>query len=140
MSDDRQARLTAALAAESEAAAADEAAREERKIEALELTQRFRKELGKPGVEFAIIEIAGDSPVVLKRGEKGSYKNFQVALGRETPLTYEDHYAFVAPSVVYPEVFVFNELVKKIPGVLVRCVNAQTAMITGKEEKNQGKY
>lgn len=101
-----------------------------RELEALELEERFEKELGPRGSMFEIVETI-DGPIVVKLGEAVLFKKFKASLGGDPSL--EEMHQFVWPCVVHPTVDKFNERTSLRPGLLVMCTDALVGLFAGKE-------
>lgn len=110
-----------------------------RKLETLELEERFESELGGPIKKYFDILETSEGPVVLKLGEAVLFKTFKGKLASKSDASLEDMHAFVFPCVVHPSKDRFLEITGRFPGFLVLCMSALLALYQGGELSTQGK-
>jgi hypothetical protein len=117
-----------------------EAARAEKvkalKIERLELEERFEKELGPMGEQFAIVDAThcGEGFVVIRLGESVLHKQF-MASKLEEP----DYHEFVFPAVVHPAKDAFVQIAARRPGLRAECAAALLGLYGVKLKGDAGK-
>jgi hypothetical protein len=135
MDDERRAELLAAKAKRAQAAAeADEA----HKDLCLELEEKFCTELGPRGQAWEMANednTCGEGPICVKLGDPTAHKLWTSKPGAAP----EDQYAYVAPSVIYPERARFNEIAMRRPQLLGRAVQALTNLFGFSQGVLQGK-
>jgi len=127
--------LLAARAARQEAAQAE---KEKHDDLVLELEDRFCNELGARGAAFEIVNednTCGEGPIVVKLGDPTAHKLWQSKAGASP----EDAFAYVSPSVVYPEKTQWNALAVRRPQLLLRATAALTKLFGFSEEALKGK-
>jgi hypothetical protein len=95
-----------------------EAEKQAAELARLELEEKYEKELGPLGREFAIVDCSdqGDGFVVMKRGEDVLWNAFKAS-----KMGVVDTEAFVLPCVVSPSTDDYRKLVKRRPFVADRC-------------------
>jgi len=117
-----------------------EAARAEKvkalKIERLELEERFEKELGPMGEQFAIVDAThcGEGFVVVKLGESVLHKQFMASKMEES-----DYHEFVFPTVVHPGKDQFTQMAARRPGLRAECAVALLSLYGVKLKGDAGK-
>lgn len=119
--------------------ASREAESDARELQELELVVRFEQEIGARGREFELVSTP-DGPIVVKRGEFVLYKKFQASMKGSSEPTPEAVFAYVSPSIVYPDKETFNRLVDAKPYYAVRCASAQASLHGAKSEADRGKF
>lgn len=109
------------LAAKAARESARAAKREELEIKALELGEKFEKEIGPEGIAFAIVDLSDLllEPVVVKRGPSVTYKQFSNSKFGE-----EDVDVFVSSSVVYPGIEEYRNAANTFGAIGLRCATA----------------
>ena len=118
-----------------------------RELLALELEERFEKELGPVGEKFGIIDAGHCGPIVVKLGLNVAHKSFNAGvdenqkkgLGGKTGLTEELCHKFVKPSVVYPTIPEWQAIVEEFPGVLYKCTAMLASLYDADRAKTRGK-
>jgi hypothetical protein len=109
-----------------------------RKLEALELEEKYEAELGPIKKCFDIVETI-EGPIVLRLGEAVLFKTFKSKFHGDKEPSLEDMHAFVYPCVVHPSADKFLERAGRFPALLVACAGALTALFTGTELDTRGK-
>lgn len=127
------AELKAAKSAREEERKAKRAAIE---LQSFELVEKYEKEIGAEGVDFALVDLSDllESPIVVKRGPSVTYKTFI-----NSQITAEDVDQFVASSLVFPDVETFLTVAKKFGAVPNRCATALTKLHGFKVEQDAKK-
>jgi hypothetical protein len=132
--------LDSQLAKLEEEKAKREAKREEkaklRKLEALQLEAKYSEELGEKGVKFDI-HSTDVGNFVLKLAEFISHKRFNAKSGNG--LAEEDVFAFVVPSVVFPDRDTTTRLFREHVQIAWRCAALLQAMSAAEGDAKAGK-
>ena len=103
----------------------------------LELEDKFCTHFGARGQKWQMVNEAdavGAGPICLKPAEITVWKLWQSKASG-----YEEQFAFVQPSVIFPDGAVFNELVYRFPELLGHCVIALNALAGQNREELKGK-
>ena len=111
---------------------------EKHELLVLELEDKFATELGREGVAWAMVNRSNqneEGPVVVKLGDPTAHKLFASKSGA----TLEDQFAFVSPSVVYPDKVRWNEMAIKRPALLGHAVIALQELFGTNLEELKGK-
>lgn len=109
-----------------------------RRLQALELEEKYEAELGARGKYFDIVATI-EGPIVVKLGEAGLFKTWQTKVATKAAPSLEDCHAFVIHNVLHPSKEQFNKITSDFPAVIVTCANALTALYQGNELTAQGK-
>lgn len=134
--EEQEARLEQARGAK---AARDEARRLRDgaiELEALELEERFEREIGPRGLAFQLVTTALGT-VVVRRADHVAYKRFQAVDGAK--LSIEDVQALVAPHVVHPTREEYLATTKDHGGIAWACAKAMIEMFEAKRGVDSGK-
>lgn len=108
----------------------------DRKIERLELAQRFERELGAEGSEFIIYDSGhlDDPLVVVKRGALVQYTKYE-----DSKHTHADRYDFVSPCIVHPSLEEYQTARQRRIGIEVEVANRLAKLYGLKVEIDAGK-
>ncbi len=113
-------------------------------IEGLEIEARFRAELGKKGVDFAIVDATayGDGFIVVKLGSDLSFRKYVDAVHVASPgaPTAADVFSFVAPAVVHPSQDQFAAIVRKRGRLSGRAADALASLHGVANKVAEGKF
>ncbi len=113
-------------------------------IEGLELEARFRAELGKKGVDFAIVDATtyGDGFIVVKLGSDLAFRKYVDAVHTASPGAPDsaDVFAFVAPAVVHPAPAEFAAMVRKRGRLSGRTADALASLHGVASKVAEGKF
>lgn len=117
---------------------------EDAEIEGLELEAKFRTELGKKGVDFAIVDASayGEGFIVVKLGADLAFRKYVDAVHTASPgaPNSADVFAFVAPSVVHPSPDEFAAMVRKRGRLSGRAADALASLHGVAAKVAEGKF
>ncbi len=124
--------------------AAQTETREAAEIECLELESKFSSELGKLGVDFAMVfdpDLGSDGIIVVKLGSDLAFRRFVDATVSASGLASSaDMYEFVAPAVVHPTQEQYAALVRARGGLANRACDALSSLHRIRGKKIEGKF
>ncbi len=112
-------------------------------LEGLELEARFAKELGKLGVDFAMVDasVYGEGFVVVKLGSDLNWRKYVDAVSKsEANPAAEDVFAFTAPAVVHPTAERYAEIVRKRGRLAGRAADALASLHGVAGKVTEGKF
>ena len=122
--EEREALLAEEAIARTEEARADQ----EHSDLCLKLRSQYRKELGKEGQAFELVNEAnkgGVGPIVLKKGTAVASKVWEQKCAKTEGLPDEaDQFQFIKDMVVFPERSVFGPIAVEYPQLRLACVAA----------------
>ena len=124
--------------------AAQAATREASEIEVLELEEKFSTELGKLGVDFAMVhdpDMGSDGIIVVKLGSDLAFRKFvDATVASEGLANAAEMYAFTAPAVVHPSREKYTEIVRARSGLANRTCDALSSLYRVRGKKIEGKF
>ncbi len=124
--------------------AAQTETREAAEIECLELESKFSSELGKLGVDFAMVfdpDLGSDGIIVVKLGSDLAFRRFVDATVSASGLADASAmYEFVAPAVVHPTQEQYAALVRARGGLANRACDALSSLHRIRGKKIEGKF
>ncbi len=118
--------------------------REAAEVECLELESKFSSELGKLGVDFAMVfdpDLGSDGIIVVKLGADLAFRRFvDATVSAEGLAPAAAMYEFVAPAVVHPTQDKYAELVRKRGGLASRACDALASLHRVRGKRIEGKF
>jgi hypothetical protein len=139
--DTIEARMARAREAQSKRQDAAARARQLEELAILELENRLEEEgKGPRGVNFEIVDGGSEGPIAVRLGDLVVFKRFQATMKGDKEPSHEDHYNFVAPSLLYPEKDKFNAIVGRRAVLLLRCSNALATLYGARDDEARGKF
>ena len=119
---------------------ARDAAKKQRRLEALELEAQCEEEHGERGVDWDMVD-AGKGPfVVLKRGPAGIFRKWKLTLEKGKDQKNEEATLdFVTAQVVHPTRDEFKQLAGQFYGLWEDCAKKLRDMHSAKEDETAGK-
>lgn len=105
-------------------------------VKALELEEKFEKELGPIGVAFEVVDVSDLllDPIVVKRGLAVTFKQFSNSKVNE-----EDVDAYVTASLVHPPIEEYRKTINAHPALGIRCALAVSKLHGTKIEQDTKK-
>jgi hypothetical protein len=107
-------------------------------LQGLELEARFSAELGRMGVDFAMVDATDyeEGFIVVKLGEDLLFRKYVDAVASvEGMVDAADLYNFVAPNVVYPDQATYTQIVRRRGFLANRCADALSALHGVRQKK-----
>jgi len=118
--------------------------REEAELAELELESKFSKELGKLGVDFAMVvdrDLGPEGIIVLKLGSDTKFRKFvDTTVSSSGSPSAADMAEFVTEAVVHPDPETYAKLARFRSGLVDRACNALTSLHRLKASKIEGKF
>jgi hypothetical protein len=120
------------------------ATREASEIAALELESKFAAELGKLGVDFAMVvdpDLGESGIIVVKLGADLAFRRFvDATVAAEGLASAAEMYEFTAPAVVHPTAETYASIVRSYGGLASRTCDALASLHRVRSKKIEGKF